>query len=41
MLLAFRHEWPSGTQFTFICYRHWATLVVQDSEGLDQLLHNK
>ena len=18
-----RHEWPSGMQFTFNCYRHW------------------
>ena len=27
-----RHEWPSGAQFTFNCYRHWATLVVRDTE---------
>ena len=28
MLWAVRHEWPSGAQFTFNYYRHWATLVV-------------
>ena len=27
-----RHEWPSSAQFTFNCYRHWALLVVRDSE---------
>ena len=26
-----RHEWPSGAQFTFNCYRQWATLVVCDT----------
>ena len=26
-----RHEWPSGAQFAFNCYRHWATLVVRDT----------
>ena len=30
MLWAVRHEWPSGLQFTFNCYLHWATLVVRD-----------
>ena len=28
MLWAIRHEWPSGAQFTFNCYCHWAALVV-------------
>ena len=28
MLWAVRHEWSSGAQFTFNCYRRWATLVV-------------
>ena len=32
MLWAMRHEWPSGAPFTFNCYRHWATLVLHDSE---------
>ena len=27
MLWAVRNEWPSGAQFNFNCYRHWATLV--------------
>ena len=27
-----RHEWTSGAQFTPNCYRHWATLVVQELE---------
>ena len=31
MLWAVRHEWPSGAQFTFNCYRHWATMVVSDT----------
>ena len=42
MLWAVWHEWPSGAQFTFNCYRHWATLVVQytgDSSG--NFLHSK
>ena len=26
------HEWPSGAQFTFKCYHHWATLMVRDTE---------
>ena len=33
MLWAVWHEWPSGAQFTFNCYRHWATLVVRDIGG--------
>ena len=42
MLWAIRNEWPSGAQFTFNCYRHWATLVVQhtgDEPG--HFLHSK
>ena len=36
------HEWPSGTQFTFNCYRHWATLVVRDTGGVSgHFLHSK
>ena len=33
MLWAVRHKCPSGAQFTFNCYRHWYTLVVQDTGG--------
>ena len=29
-LWAVQHEWPSGVQFTFNCYCHWVTLVVQE-----------
>ena len=29
MLWAVRHKWTGDTQFTFNCYRHWATLVVR------------
>ena len=37
-----QHEWPSGAQFTFNCHRHWATLVVQDSEdGSGHFLYSK
>ena len=31
MLWAVQHEWHSGAQFTFNCYRHWATLVVSNT----------
>ena len=42
MLWAVRHEWPSGAQFTFNCYRHWATLVVWDTrDGSGHFLHRK
>ena len=41
MLWAVQHEWSSGTQFTFDCYRHWATLVVHDLEGSGHLFHSK
>ena len=27
------HEWPSGTQFNFNCYLHWATLVIRGGGG--------
>ena len=27
MLWAVRHKWPSGAQFMFNCYRHWATFA--------------
>ena len=33
---------PSGAQFTFNCYRHWATLVVRDiGYGSGHFLHSK
>ena len=42
MLWSVRHEWPSGAHFTFNCYRHWATLVVQDTgDGSGHFLHSK
>ena len=42
MLWAVRHEWPSGAQFTFNCYGHWATLVVRDTgDGSGHFLHSK
>ena len=28
MLWDVRNEWTNGAQFTFNCYRHWATVVV-------------
>ena len=31
----------SGAQFIFNCYRHWATLVVHDTDGLGHFLHRK
>ena len=37
-----RHEWPIGMQFTFNCYRNWATLLMRDiEEGSDHLLNSK
>ena len=42
MLWDVRHESPSGAQFTFNCYRHWATLVVRDTgDGSGHFLHSK
>ena len=42
MLWSLRHQWPSGAQFTFNCYRHWSTLVVPDTgNGSGHLLHSK
>ena len=42
MLWNVQHEWPSGAQLTFNCYRHWATLVVRDTgDGSGHFLHSK
>ena len=42
MLWDVQHEWPRGAQFTFNCYRHWATLVVRDTgDGSGHFLHSK
>ena len=42
MLWSAWHEWTSGLQFTFNCYRHWATLVVPNMEdGSGHFLHSK
>ena len=42
MIWAVCHEWPTGAQFTFKCYRHWATLVVWDTgDDSGHFLHSK
>ena len=42
MIWSVWHEWPCCKQFTFNYYRHWATLVVRDSEdGSGKFLHSK
>ena len=42
MLWAVRHDWPSGAQFTFNCYRHWATLVIRGiGDGSGHFLQRK
>ena len=42
MLWDVRQKWPSGAQFTFKYYRHWATLVVRDiGDGSGQFLQSK
>ena len=42
MLWGVRHERPSGAQFTFNCYRHWAMIVVRDTgDGSGHFLHSK
>ena len=42
LLWAVHHKWPSGAQFTFNCYCHWATLVVRNTEdGSGHFLHIK
>ena len=41
MFWAVWHEWPSGAQFNFNCYHHWATLVVRNTEeGSGHFLHS-
>ena len=41
-VFAVQNEWPSGTQFTFNCFRHWATMVVRNTEDRsDHLLHSR
>ena len=42
MLWYVSHEWPSGAQFTFNCYRHCSTLVVRDiRDGSFHFMHSK
>ena len=42
MLWTVRNEWPGGAQFTFNCYRHWATIVVRHTaDGSGHFLHSK
>ena len=42
MLWYVRHEWPSGAQFTFNCYRHWTNLVLREiGDGSGNFLHSK
>ena len=41
MVWAVWNEWPSGAQFKFNCYNHWATLVVRYVEGSGHFLHRK
>ena len=41
MLWAVRYKWPSGAQFTFNCYCHWATIAVRDLERSGHSLHSK
>jgi hypothetical protein len=36
-----QHEWPSGAQFVFKCYRHWGMLVIQGKGGAMFLLYSK
>ena len=41
MLWEVRHDWPSGAQFSFNCYRHWSTLVTRADNGNGHFLHRK
>ena len=42
MIWAVWHEWPSGVQFRFNFYRHWATLVVRKTgDGSANILYSK
>ena len=42
ILWAVWNKWPSGAQFTFNCYRHWAMLVVRYiGDGSGHFLHSK
>ena len=37
MLWAVRHEWPTGFQSVYICYKHWSQLVIRDT-STDQII---
>ena len=41
MLWEVRHEWPSGVNFAFNCYRHWATLLIRADGGTGHFLYIK
>ena len=41
MLWEVRHEWPSGAQFGFNCYCHWATLVIRAGYVTGNFLYSK
>ena len=41
MLWEVLHKWPSRAQFSFNCYRHWATLVIRAGDGMVHFLHRK
>ena len=41
MLWAVRQELPSGVQFAFNWYRHWATLVIRAGDGTSHFLYSQ
>ena len=41
ILWSVQFDSPSGTQFTFHCYRHWATMVVRNMYGSGHFLNRK
>ena len=41
ILWAVRHDWPSGSYFTFKCCCHWDTLVIRDGGGMRHFVYRK
>ena len=41
MMWTGRHLWPPGYRFVLSCYRHWLSLILQNSNGKTSFLHSR
>ena len=41
MLWTVRHLWPSGDCFVFNCYHHWSSIVLQNGNGTESIIHSR